>query len=69
MLVATWNYLITRLKIYKIYIYITHQELTIEKIQQMKDYEYENEKRIKRKKEKEKRMNRKKRYDKWQEKE
>ena len=47
---------------------MTHQELTIEKIQQMKDYEYENEKRMKRKKEKEKRMNRKKRYDKWQEK-
>ena len=47
---------------------MTHKELMLEKRQQMKDYEYENEKRIKRKQEKEKRMNRKKRYDKWQEK-
>lgn len=36
---------------------------------QIKDYEYQQEKRLKRKQEKEKRISRKHRYDKWEEKE
>lgn len=47
----------------------THKELLVEKRQQMKDYEYEQEKRLKRKQDKEKRISRKHRYDRWKEKE
>lgn len=47
----------------------SHKELMIEKREQMRDYEYKEEKRLKRKQEKEKRISRKHRYDKWQEKE
>lgn len=47
----------------------THKELIIEKRQQMKDYEYQQEKRLKRKQDKAKRINRKHRREKWQEKE
>ena len=45
----------------------SHKELLIEKRQQMTDYEYQQEKKMKRKKDKAKRDSRKNRYDKWQE--
>lgn len=47
----------------------THKEVMIEKRQQIKSYEYEQEKKLKRKQDKAKRDSRKHRYDKWQEKE
>jgi len=47
----------------------SHKQKLIEKKQQIMDYEYEREKRLKRKQEKEKRISRKHRYNKWEEKE
>ena len=47
----------------------SHKELMIEKRQKMKDYEYQQEKKLKRKQEKAKRTNRKNRYSEWLEKE
>lgn len=47
----------------------THKELLIEKRKQMKGYEYEQEKKLKRKLDKAKRDSRKHRYEEWIERE